>query len=1245
MQKTSSPNDLITIKLWIVKQLDDLGIKAEPYRAILEGIDEGQDGPQFILDKVVEAYGAQTKPQTFNSQLSRLNRFLLAPACYACGKRDRHWNLSSRKTNPIPLKNFKQAWLDELKTIDHGMTAEAFFEAWLSREETDPTVRINTTVTASTRKQQRQDEEYRRLKGIINGLLGNLYASVAPRKPVLLCGVSFKSVNKKWLKSKKDKYGGLWTSHSDADWHAEFSYDEAKPLPAIQALLAAHGLLREAKRSAKRKSSKPCRLMIFEKRDQHIDIQARLANLGTHAPGKPKNELFLHHRLWNPVGTWANATKRPPIKIPGLGEGRDLWVQLDGLGDDKECFNHSTISDSQDIIGRDKQKAMLDEAWDHVRESSTATIVGVEGESGSGKRSIVDCFVREKLRRKGFRYRIIDFSTDLVDYPYRPYIEMIAHSLGIDLYAESSLRLNLVLRMFQDQGGITKRQAQDILDLFEKLRPNDRRTINLFAASNTSANQQRIHEALKAFAISVIEKQTEDRPLVIIANDVHCGNEPTWELFKALCSHVQEYLKHLPLLVIYTSDPYNNKDTVETGSTDKPPRSIDGAEIIEMEELTDSEMRKLIKSLDGAKIKIDEERVLDFFRKNRNLPGVFIDQLVFGRRNGAVRLDSDAVVARLLRPGDTPNTPSVNTQTIGALALLAAIGGEADTAAMVDIGMRYARLGGIQYRDPAVHAAAMQREIAAHLDRAKLAGIITQIGETHPTRGTTYAFTHLDDGRALQKTLRRLLDESVAQQLAEAMTESSAEADAKLWSAAAVLLSDQRFGVMPHRFWQGAALALLKMGEPKKAARQFYRAYRFAICEFARQKQPESPISDPFYLAFEAYCRHMHTFRLHGRLLKPYMLAKLNHLIHISKRLGKTNRIQFDARLSQWHYFDTNGDHSRAKLAMDLMRKAIDEQDGQVEPQQLLELSYAAWSTSLAQGRLGHAARYFGQLMTLGNLPRSQSDQAFSLSSGHDYKLYVPARHTAAAWLTGDISAVHLFLGTIGGWLNKLPTDEAYRKYWAAAYLIPITLFEQTPSLTMEFLDHVHSAKNANRSRIMQNLASWLDKMARIPEIDDQNILLSLLSIALSDDDNAVGKKHQSVWACLLVRRLLEITTFTQQKNVASKIESAINDCKQRQELFLLAELWRLRAQLYQLDDDTELCRVAIGNAIEIAKEQGAITLEILAIKDRLGLDLDTDADKKNVARRLKHLKSLCDFPEEHVLKSEVSKLVALYAS
>jgi hypothetical protein len=93
----------------------------------------------------------------------------------------------------------------------------------------------------------------------------------------------------------------------------------------------------------------------------------------------------------------------------------------------------------------------------------------------------------------------------------------------------------------------------------------------------------------------------------------------------------------------------------------------------------------------------------------------------------------------------------------------------------------------------------------------------------------------------------------------------------------------------------------------------------------------------------------------------------------------------------------------------------------------------------------------------------------------------------------------------------------------------------------------------------------------------------------------------------------------------------------------LLADLYRLRAILFQRTAQLEQCHLLLDKAIDLANTQGAATLEIESQQYKLSITSD-HVEKQTILRRLSKLYKQCDFPIDHPVADSIKRTLKMKA-
>ena len=168
------------------------------------------------------------------------------------------------------------------------------------------------------------------------------------------------------------------------------------------------------------------------------------------------------------------------------------------------------------VVGRHKERALLAEALKAVASGEGQKVVLVGGEAGLGKTTLIASVARE-AHREGALVLYGRCDEDLV-LPYQPFVEALGHYVAhaeeavlADLEAE---RLSTLVRLVPE----LRRRRPDIVEA---------------RASDPDAERWLLYGAV----IALLDRASEDTPVVLVLDDLHWADGPSLHLLRHLASH------------------------------------------------------------------------------------------------------------------------------------------------------------------------------------------------------------------------------------------------------------------------------------------------------------------------------------------------------------------------------------------------------------------------------------------------------------------------------------------------------------------------------------------------------------------------------------------------------------------------------------------------------------------------------------------------------------------------------------
>lgn len=1272
--------DLLELRDWLLHHLAQIGEVRPSILSVLAGITQGKNGCYFDPEAArayrVQHSRAKVAALPNRAQISDANRLLLAPACFAWGETTHRWMIPVKRPEqnggawPITPAVFPAPRLSEfakLKSRVGDNNHEGFLEAWVRRKRVAKVLGLLRPEPTLAREQLRRETQELYLN--CTRIFGKLAQCVSDQTHVLL--IAHGDLAQDSIESSATQWHGEllpYVGNSHAIW---FQSDKRYILPAIRAMLTAHEILSAPLQPSQdsETSDSSRRVLILKSPNQLVDAKQLAAVAGAQLKheslGDVSGEVYLDSYLWTTLGNWANAKRHPPTPISALSDLGRRWARLDDFGTSREPFRESTIK-PDNLVCRQEQQSQLNQAWLDVSTGSgpnqyrRAQIVEIVGPDGSGKRSLLDVF---------FQHRVFEDATTAVPlrfthagpcHPFRPFIDMIRQVF--DMSPSSGYFERLEALQEELQGMNSRVSSASINNIHSSQGLEQTSHVNnkeAISPSSIHRRQVRIERALRSLVREAMISAASKNPLVIAAFDLHRATEESRRLFLDLCQDVYDTMQigELPILIVCTS---------RQGVQHEPgqDREFITARIL-LESLTRRQYKRLVDQYRRDGIDFCDDEVEAYWEEGPVMPGRFVTRMVLPGGMDTRSQQCKASLTQILRPHATQASSDFTTlheRSVGVLALMSLLGESADPNVLTTLLMSHPDVkSAISKRNQEKHQESLQHLIKEHLRHAMSSGVL-DIASGDASHFSHFRFRDPINAIWLRHRIRRRIAEDpegrkLARQLAFMLVSEGNDSSMRQWESAASLIQFTAYeDGLCCEYWTKAGEATLRQGDPKGAQRRYKRAYDVSLWPTRNGR----PSQEKWETVLEAYRCYLYAIRFQNVTPNPEAEERFKEYIKKSGILDHFSKSEFNARLCQWHLADIRGDHRRASRRVKLIRRAIEraEQLGktQISTQQHRELAYTAWATAISRGNFLAASRYYGQLFTLGVLAHDEESAEMTLSSGHDLEFYAPARHAVVHWLTGDFSGVHELKRMLLSRLRHLPPEDVFRKFWASAYFIPVAIFLGWAEVVDQFMHYIQDPACTRIGGTMKGIAMLLGQMKQVPSIQEtqrlRDILVSLGYAGPMQPDRdrstkqqritdvqgmaeSIGHKHRSAWVCLVARRWIEVGDRNDLPPLVAVLDQMITDCTSREERFMLAELYRLRALAHRQNKELGECRALLDRSIEIAAVQGAVTLEIEAQQNKLTVTPEIN-ERQDIKGRLAWLFRHCDFPIDHPVAKSI---------
>lgn len=1263
----------IEIRDRLISLLQKLGKPKASLISVLAGIDGDEHGFRFNTTAAVnyrKKYSRANKPQIPNaSQIATCNAQLLAPACFIYGEAGCRWRIPTKSPNdptdtewPLAISGYSKGMLQELsklKADNTNLGRDALLKAWLLQSAV--ATKIGLPTSSSDRSGIRARQDIKQLETAFTKVLAELAKHVSDLTPVLLVICSDQAESK--IQDTADLWHGHLIHKAGNCRAIRFIHDDQYIMPAIRAMMVAHKLFCElgGTRRKRAQKQKPQRLLLLKSPIDLEQAKNRAATAGQLLRGEAMashaDTAYLDTYVWSTLGVWANADRQAPQDIEALSSLGDQWAKLDNFGQQREPFTETIIPPAATGCFSEEE-ATLHKTWQAVSqpkkpEKKRAKIIQIDGPDGSGKHPLLESFLNTYEGDTAKVVGPLRFSSAGLNSEIQPLVDSINQAFGIDPKQTLQDRTETLEREIKRRrGDVSKKQLATFVEAQSAVFSEGSAIVS---PSSTHKTLMRLIKDISNIAQEAIRCVASMSPLIIAATDLHRAGEPARRIFLDICQQIDtnKALAELPILVIYTTRPELIREYTER-CTFSPLQ-------ISLGNLSQKQTEHLTHVFRKSGTSISDQEVENFLADGSPTLGRFVSRLVRAGGKLTRRQQCSTALACILRPHATQPTLDHTTHhacSVGALVLMSFIGGHVYPATLASLLLSH----------PEIEAQASSRNSKQALDiatafiedlleHAKSSGML-ETGRGGSTHERLYHFRNQNHAVWLRREIILRFSKSIegnnhARVLADMLIRDNAEPSISHWESAAQLMKCFAGGERKSsEYWHRAGDTSLRMGDPKSALRQFKYAYHAA----AKPIREGSGSKDDLEWVTEAFRRYLYAARLQDVTPDPAAEKRYQEYAQKSGAIKRASRFSFNTWLCLWHLADIRANHTEAYSNIKRIRRAIEYAESrrgeEATIQQHRELAYAAWATSISRGQLYSACRYYGQLLTLRVLGNEEDDVGVTLSSGHDLEFYAPARHAAVHWLMGDYSGIYELKRMLLNRLRQLPPEDVFRQFWASAYFIPVAMFLGWDDVVDQFMPYVRDEACTKLGGTMSGISSLLELMRTVPRIDDPKDLKDVLfqlgyrfeqdlkQVKVAGEHRRkpghagkhnVGLKHHSVWISLVARRWLELGDRQGIADLADALDQAISACTANDELFLMAELYRLRALTHHALDEPKKFRTMLNNAIRLSSQQGASTIEIESHRNKLTLCPD-----QHSRNRLKHLYTQCDFPINHPAANKI---------
>lgn len=230
------------------------------------------------------------------------------------------------------------------------------------------------------------------------------------------------------------------------------------------------------------------------------------------------------------------------IRVKGKKKSTHIYQPRSERTDKKNRHNRRL---DQHLIGRKRERVILNEALINAVEHEQRSIIYIEGEAGIGKSVIMDAFVKAASRTMIFTSQgeAIEKST-----PYYPLKSIFIKRLGLSNIDNLKARREKVLQLLEED-----EELYQLAPLLNSILPIDLPENDLtreMSGKVRAANTQQL-------LLGLLQKTVAHGPLVIVLDDVHWLDSQSWSMLRLAYQSIDS------LLLVMFSRPFASKVPVE----------------------------------------------------------------------------------------------------------------------------------------------------------------------------------------------------------------------------------------------------------------------------------------------------------------------------------------------------------------------------------------------------------------------------------------------------------------------------------------------------------------------------------------------------------------------------------------------------------------------------------------------------------------------------------------------------------
>ncbi|WP_116368815.1 AAA family ATPase [Parahaliea mediterranea] len=247
---------------------------------------------------------------------------------------------------------------------------------------------------------------------------------------------------------------------------------------------------------------------------------------------------------------------------PRLGQG----VAVYQLGRELTADLANVMADHGQLFGREHERSLVMQQWHTVLEGESEYVL-IKGEPGMGKTSLLFDVVRELMVQDKAQLMLLTCEPYYRESPFRPLLNFFESSVF------QGERLNPAQRLERLQdfvGNVLKDGDEEAVPLLAALLSNGDDELGL-ATDNSS---KRVREKTLALLVSLMERFSARKPLVLAVEDLHWADPSTRDLIESLLA----YDPSTPIFGLFTARPefepswVNLPDVIELNLNKLPAR-------------------------------------------------------------------------------------------------------------------------------------------------------------------------------------------------------------------------------------------------------------------------------------------------------------------------------------------------------------------------------------------------------------------------------------------------------------------------------------------------------------------------------------------------------------------------------------------------------------------------------------------------------------------------------------------------